>query len=45
MSRIGLPPRRAVVLKARLRRDGAEYVSDLQLGPGHWPWTLLHPSS
>jgi hypothetical protein len=36
MSRIGLPPRRAVC---------AEYVSDLQREPGHWPRALLHPSS
>lgn len=32
MSHIGLPPRRAVC---------AEYVSDLQLGPGHGPWAVL----
>ena len=35
MPGIGLPPRRSVVLKARLRRDGTEDVSQLQRGAGH----------
>lgn len=36
MPRIGLSPRRAM---------GMEYVSDLQLGPGHRPLALFQPSS